>query len=223
MHFLKTLFVVLALLSLLACHNAPMAKKSFLDQLQTGDLLFTVSPEISPITDVTRGVNNLKIPHVAIYYIDRGKGYALEATQQKGVSLTPIADYAAKHRNTEGELQVIAGRIRGKWQRKKSVKRALQQLGKPYDHYFMPDDKSIYCSELVQKSYLDRNGNLFFSPIPMEFRNAQGRIPDFWQDLYRMAGLRVPEGEEGSNPGNLSRDPRLQLFYAFPQEKKQGK
>ena len=85
-------------------------------------------------------------------------------------------------------------------------------LGCPYDYYYEPGDSAIYCSELVLKSYVGHSGNFIFSPIPMTFRDSSGAVPEYWTRHYAKRGLKVPEGEPGSNPGDLSRRPCVSLL-----------
>jgi hypothetical protein len=96
-----------------------------------------------------------------------------------------------------------------------SVQRALQYLGRPYDFLFMPSNDAFYCSELVQKNYLDADGQLVFKPIPMSFHDKTGKVTQFWKDYYARKGLQVPEGCPGSNPGDLSRSPKLRFLFSF--------
>ena len=94
---------------------------------------------------------------------------------------------------------VWIGRITCKCNIDRSIKNATKYLGRPYDYYFMPDDKEIYCSELVQKSFINDAGKLIFHPIPMSFHDSKGHITHYWQRYYMKRHLKVPEGEPGSN------------------------
>lgn len=167
-------------------------------QLMEGDLLFCAKLSDNPITDVTQGIGGLKIDHVAIFHRVGESAYALEAVH-KGVCLTPIDSFLARRE------QVLAARLRDTVGVAQSVDRALKFLGRPYDFNFMPDDSAMYCSELVQKCYRYKNGELVFKPIPMSFHDKTGKITRYWKDYYTRQGLQVPEGEPGSNPGDLSR------------------
>jgi hypothetical protein len=37
-------------------------------------------------------------------------------------------------------------------------------------------------------------------------------VPEYWSRHYAKRGLKVPEGEPGSNPGDLSRRPCVTLL-----------
>jgi hypothetical protein len=67
----------------------------------------------------------------------------------------------------------------------------------------------------VLKNYLDAEGQLVFKPIPMSFHDKTGKVTRFWKDYYARKGLQVPEGCPGSNPGDLSRSPKLRFLFSF--------
>lgn len=178
-------------------------------QLQEGDLLFCISAQGNHITQVTQGVNDLAIDHVGIVHCSKDSVFVLEAIHQ-GVVLTPIDSFLVRR-----DSLVFATRLKDTTCVASSVRRALQYLGRPYDFMFMPSDDEFYCSELVQKNYLDAAGQLVFEPIPMSFHDKTGKVTQFWKDYYARKGLQVPEGCPGSNPGDLSRSPKLRFLFRF--------
>ena len=212
---MQRIFPLLLQALLLACTtNTPHRTASRYTMLREGDLLFCINATGNAITDVTEGTEKLNIDHVAIAHYRGDSLYALEAVKQ-GVVLTKIDSFMKRNSRNASLPQVLACRLRdttGVWC---SVSRALTHLGKPYDYNFMPDDERIYCSELVQKSYVNAKGKLIFSPIPMSFHDRNGRITDYWKAYYGQQGLRVPEGKQGSNPGDLSRRKELTVVYRF--------
>jgi len=181
-----------------------------------GDLLFTYSDSTNAITAVTQGVDNYPIDHVGIAHYIGGEQYGLlyviEAISPN-VCLTPIDSFVVHH-SSQHATRIIVGRATD-CDSQASTQRALRYVGAPYDHYFMPSDSAIYCSELVLKSYVDRHGNTLFSPIPMTFRDPSGHITPFWQQHYAKRGLPVPQGEPGSNPGELSRRPQVTIIGPY--------
>lgn len=47
----------------------------------------------------------------------------------------------------------------------------------------------------------------------MSFRDElTGEIHPTWEQYYAYFGLLVPEGEPGSNPGDISKDPRIEIY-----------
>lgn len=157
--------------------------------LQTGDLLFHVVERGNAITDVTPGM----IDHVAIVI---SKDSVIEAVGA-GVKTTPLDSL----RRQEGYY--LIGKLQGA-DATLSIANARQFLGRPYDRLYLPDNEAIYCSELVQFSMVDSEGNKLLSPIPMSFHDASGRITPYWRQFYQQHNMEVPEGWPGSNPGELS-------------------
>lgn len=196
--FVLALAVCSFLFSLFSCSGGR--------RLCEGDLLFCLSAEGNNITAVTHGAGGRKIDHVAIVHFQEDSAYALEATH-RGVVLTPMDSFMMQRKNL-----VVAARLVDTIGVAASVQRALGYLGRPYDFLFMPDDREIYCSELVQKTYRDRRGRLVFDTIPMSFHDQSGCITPYWTEYYQSRGLRVPEAMPGSNPGGLSQSSKLRLF-----------
>ena len=173
-------------------------------QLRSCDLLFCVNPEGNAITDVTHGANGMLIDHVGIYH----KGMVVEAVPHRGVCLTPVDSFMKRN-----QYLIIIGRVGTPFSKRKTIRQAKRCIGLPYDSLYMPDLRAVYCSELVQQCYVDKHGQQVFEPIGMTFRDSTGEIPDYWTDFYRRFGMQVPEGLEGSNPGELSRRHCIKLLY----------
>lgn len=207
----KTLFLWLTLLLSAVCISAQRLEGIGLGSLCEGDLLFCAQEKGNNITDVTQGVGGMKIDHVAIFHRQGGHTFALEAIHS-GVGLTPTDSFMARRE------VVLAARLRDTLGVARSVERALRFIGRPYDFNFMPDDSAFYCSELVQKCYRDSRGELVFKPIPMSFHDQSGRITPYWHDYYARQGLQVPEGEPGSNPGDLSRSAAICILGIVEKE-----
>lgn len=200
----KSIGILLCMLCTLSI-GAQQMKKINRTNLCEGDLLFCAKEASNPITEVTQGVSGMKIDHVAIVHKQVNKTYALEAIH-KGVTLTPIDSFIARRE------MVVAARLCDTLGVAQSVERALSFLGRPYDFNFMPSDSAFYCSELVQKNYRYSDGQLVFKPIAMSFHDKTGKITDYWKEYYGRQGLTVPEGEPGSNPGDLSRSKAIQIL-----------
>ncbi|MGI6222433.1 MAG: YiiX/YebB-like N1pC/P60 family cysteine hydrolase [Prevotella sp.] len=181
------------------------------DSIKEGDLLFAYVDDSNAITSVTQGIGDMAIDHVGILAGKPGQWTVIEAVH-KGVQEIPLDSFICHHIGKSGHPNIIIGRVATPIDIPASIERARKQLGKPYDFNFMPDDKEFYCSELVQKSYVDGQGNLIFHPIPMSFHDKNGNITLYWQEYYARQGLEVPEGKDGSNPGDLSRNPVLKII-----------
>ena len=195
-------------LCLLLCVTLTLAAQ----RLQEGDLLFTCSEEPNAITQVTRGVDALPIDHVAVVHRIGGESgllYVIEAVKPV-VRLTSIDDFV------KANGMAIVGRVNGDLDVRNSVRRCLAMVGKPYDDLYQPGDSALYCSELVQMNYVNKCGDLIFDTVPMSFHDATGQITDYWRDFYSRRGMAVPEGAPGTNPGELSRRPQVNILGKYP-------
>lgn len=48
-----------------------------------------------------------------------------------------------------------------------------------------------------------------FEAKPMNWRNADGKLPKYWKNHFKRLKMPVPEGVMGTNPTELSRSPLL--------------
>ena len=122
------------------------------------------------------------------------------------VCLTPIDTFLCQNG------AVIVGRVNVDLDVKRSVKSCLLMVGRPYDDLYLPGDSALYCSELVQRCFVNNDGKLVFNTIPMSFHDATGQVTDYWKAFYSRRGMAVPEGEPGTNPGELSRRPQVTVI-----------
>lgn len=136
----KTLsnLILLSLILLTGCSAESIQEENIsLQNLHEGDLMFVVKEESNPITDATQGIDGLKIDHVAIFHHTDSTDYALEAIS-KGVVLTPLAKFLERTKGKEGKPLVAVGRVIADCDMSASMKRALNYLGRPYDHFICP-------------------------------------------------------------------------------------
>ena len=215
---------VLGVAMLASCAYA--GKPGLNETLQRGDLLFCIEqPDADglgqAITSVTEGVGALAISHVAIYVGPRqgsdaaasDERWVIEAVPDGGVRLTRLEEFMEKAgRDAHDRPLLLEGRLRDTTDVPAMVERAMRYLGRPYDFLYEATDSAIYCSELVQISYLRSDGRAVFPTIGMTFRDASGHIAAYWRELYAAHGRPVPEGEPGTNPGQLSRDTALVII-----------
>jgi hypothetical protein len=97
-----------------------------------------------------------------------------------------------------------------------AIQRARKLIGAPYDQFFLPDNGSYYCSELVWECFRDSAGKPLFELAPMTFKEPNSNEPmAVWKDYYAKLGVPVPEGVPGCNPGGLSRSDKLSIVYAY--------
>lgn len=197
--------VLSAVCCLFALHCQAFGQCTLTD-LRSGDLLFFAPAKDNAITKVTQGIGDVAIDHVAIVHLADSGITTIEAVH-RGVVIMPVD--STRLRARQRNEAVMVGRVDGGLDISASIANALQHLGKPYDFYFEPSDSAIYCSELVQKAFVDIAGEPVFGTIPMSFHTPDGKILPYWTEYYRRVGKTVPEGAPGTNPGQLSRSQRL--------------
>ena len=199
---MKHLYLIL----LLACALGVNAQQQVLE----GDLLFAYSSTTGrAISDATvHDSTALPIYHVAIATWIGDRLYALEAIDE-GVVLTPYDKFQERTKNKGG---MLIGRLHDRSGVDQSVSNAMEHLGKPYDDLYMIDTQEIYCSELVQLSYVNGKGQRLFPLINMSFHDAKGRILDYWREHYAKHGMAVPEGALGTNPAQIANDPAIEII-----------
>lgn len=193
------------ILTLLIAASSIFAKAQI--EVLEGDLLFAYSSTTGKaISEATvHDATALPIYHVAIATWVDGKLYALEAIDD-GVVLTPYDKFCERTISKGG---MLIGRLRDRSGIDQSVSNAMEHLGKPYDNLYMIDTQEIYCSELVQLSYVNGKGQRLFPLVNMSFHDAQGRIIDYWRKHYAKHGMAVPEGALGTNPAQIAHDPAI--------------
>ncbi len=198
-------FLLLPLLLSWAAMRAAEPDDTLVAGLHDCDLLFQICSTGNAITEVTSGASGLAIDHVAIFARIESRPSVIEALPGRGVCITPIDSFLGRRRFSDGRPAVVVGRVGERLDTVKTVAAALSLVGCGYDSLYLPDNREIYCSELVLRSYVDSMGEFVFEPVPMTFRDSEGRIPDYWTEFYARHGMPVPEGWMGSNPGELSR------------------
>lgn len=189
-------------------------------ELRSGDLLFQTKGQSDfseAISAATAGEGADDFVHVGILYIPANDSaeYVIEASPSAGVRITALEEFLEGARGSDGRPRVAVKRLDIPFSADETVARALEHLGEPYDWYYLPDNGMMYCSELVYEAYRDSAGAPIFETRPMNFRSADGTMPDFWIRLYNELGVDVPEGIPGTNPNDMARDPRLTEIYRY--------
>lgn len=185
-----------------------------IDSLHDCDLLFQASVSGNAITDVTRGVDDMNIDHVGVFARIDGRPSVIEALPGHGVCVTPLDSFLCRRMSPEGVPQGVVGRVTG-LDVQASLNGVQRFIGCNYDSLYLPGNREIYCSELVQFSFVDGGDNFVFESVPMTFRDSSGHIPDFWTRFYARHGMAVPEGRPGTNPGEMSRRKKVRIVMRF--------
>lgn len=182
-----------------------LSKYSLLD-IRPGDLLFfrDTAGMGSAVKESTG-----EYTHVAIVETVGDSIWVIDASRSRGVSRHAIesqpgdSDFPDVYRLANNFSINI----------KATLERARSFIGRPYDNAFEPGAEALYCSELVYECYLwnisDKKGEHLFEAKPMNWRDKDGIMPQYWIDHFAELGKPIPEGVPGTNPTDLSRSELL--------------
>ena len=187
--------------------------------LQSGDLLFQVGKSTmlsDAIAQVTSGKNNVNYTHVGIVSVENGNVFVIEATSPK-VRKVVIDTFLNDARKINGKPIVAVGRLKSKYYDiiPQAVKNAETYLGKPYDYVYSPDNDEYYCSELVYLAYKNKNGKPVFKSKKMTFCDENGKMSSAWIEHFAKHNAPIPEGRQGTNPGDLSKSKEIDIIYNY--------
>ena len=198
-------FIFILLLAL-SCSQNP-------HRLQNGDLIFVGIPVgydaetgsiDEAIASATGDKGTLNLIHVAIAEVKADSIWIIDATIAHGVDRHPLDTFLRDFMLPDGSYPAfIVKRVKGV-DADAAVERAKTFCGRAYDVRFLPDNEDLYCSELVQKSYLDETGMPIFQSEPMNFKAPDGTMPPYWVWLFAKLGMEVPQGVPGTNPQKMS-------------------
>ena len=216
----RTLFLVVVAMVLTTLFTACGEK------LHNGDLVFVCADTTgmdAAISDATADDNAVNYSHVGIIEVTPDSGaFVIDATPKYGVSRRPLGQFLAENGTSHYyrvmfwpfSRKVFFNSILDNFMRVGWVAKAKSYVGFPYDFYFQPDNDKFYCSELVAECcWVPNEDNKlipYFEPKPMNFRAADGTIPDYWVTLFDSLGVEVPQGVMGTNPNDLVRSGTLQ-------------
>ena len=183
------------------------------DRLQNGDLIFVGIPVgydaetgsmDEAITSATGEKGALNLIHVAIAEVKADSVWIIDATIAHGIDRHPLDTFLRDFTLKDGSYpEFIVKRVKGV-DADAAVERAKTFCGRAYDIRFLPENEDLYCSELVQKSYLDAAGRPIFESEPMNFKAPDGTMPHYWEWLFGQLGMEVPQGLPGTNPQRMS-------------------
>jgi len=121
---------------------------------QDGDIIFQKSK--SSQSKAIKEVTGSDWTHMGILFKQSNHWVVYEAVQP--VKITPLKDFIKRGRKHEYVVKRLRSGLT-KRQKDRLKLEASKYLGSPYDLFFEPSDKAIYCSELVWKAY-DRSLNI---------------------------------------------------------------
>ena len=188
-------------------------------QLQTGDLLFQVAQSSGlsdAIAGVTSGKDNIPYTHVGIVSIEDDTVFVVEATPSV-VCKTPVDTFLVRSATVAGKPLVSVGRLKPEYRATvpQALVRAKNQLGRPYDFVYSPDNEAYYCSELVAVSFLNEKDESLFPSQTMTFRDETGNFPAYWINHFEEYQTEIPEGCPGTNPGDLSKSEVIAIVFCY--------
>ncbi len=189
------------------------------NRLQNGDLVFVGLPMDydaetgsmdAAISSATGREGALNLIHVAIAEVQADSVWIIDATIAHGVDRHPLDTFLTDFTLPDGSYpEFIVKRVKG-IDADAAVERAKSFCGRAYDVRFLPDNEDLYCSELVQNSYLDATGAQVFTSEPMNWLSPDGTMPPYWEWLFGKLGMEVPQGLPGTNPQRMSESENLE-------------
>jgi hypothetical protein len=187
------------------CRNGAVADTSLHPRytLQSGDLLFLTKNKSDMERAIT--VSTGEYTHVALVERDSTDDvWVIEALPEKGVRRIPYSQFEREHLLMfyPGSFDIY--RLTVPFDIFVVIARAKSLVGKPYDDAFLPDNDAYYCSELIQAAFWG-----LFESKPMNWRDADGNLPEYWVEHFKKLNMPVPEGVMGTNPTDMSRSPLL--------------
>ena len=188
-------------------------------RFQTGDLLFQVGKSSGlneAIAEATIGENNIHYTHIGIVSVENDTVFVIEATPPE-VCKTLLDTFLLRSANWAEKPIVAVGRLKQEYREviPHAIIRAKKRLGKPYDYIYSSDNDAYYCSELVTLSFMNSQNMPIFETVSMNFRDANGNLPNYWIEHFEKHNAVIPENRPGSNPGDLSKSDKIEIVYHF--------
>ena len=176
------------------------------DTLQSGDLIFLNNNRSDMEKAITASTGEYS--HVALVERDStGDVWVIEASTKYGVQRIPYNQFERENNLGFFRGNIDIFRLTASFDTAAVITRAKSLVGRPYDNGFLPDNDAYYCSELIQVAFGD-----IFPSKPMNWRDAEGNLPEYWIKHFEELGLPVPEGVPGTNPTDMSRSPLLKML-----------
>lgn len=189
-------------------------------QIQTGDLLFIGIPmdydagnNMAQAISAATGDGEINYIHTAVLEVDdAGAVWVIDATLAHGVDRHPLDTLFKDFTLNNGERATFkVMRLKDDEGAARHVEQCKALLGEEYDVYFLPSNGKHYCTEVVYDCYLNRDGSHIFDSVPMNFKNKDGEMPEYWTWLFGLLGQPVPQGVPGTNPQMMFASPALEF------------
>lgn len=173
--------------------------------LKKGDIIFVVDETEKNISELSVGFDGYSYYHCALYI---GSGQIIEAVNIDGVVQSSLSKYKAS--------KILIQRVKEADSfLDKVISKAKDFLGYSYNDLFLPNTKGrLYCSELIHEVFNIGN-EVYFEQHELNYISSKNVfVSQYWADFYGQYGLKVPQGQPGSHPNNLSLDKKFrQKFF----------
>lgn len=190
--------------------------------LQVGDLLFqdlNCGQLCDGINSTTYGYKHRVVSHVGMVVSRQDSGAQVIEAVSAGVTLTPLDEFLLRSKDDLGHPRVMVGRVNDRIKRliPAAVETARKNVGAPYNANFSLQGKGFYCTQLILQSFLQANqGKVVFTAHPMNFKEEKSNtFSAAWAHYFAELKQAIPQGQLGSNPGRLSRDPQIDIIYFY--------
>lgn len=184
--------------------------KSWLNKLRDGDIIFQTS--LSSQSAAVQAATQSRWSHCGLIFnvitLHGKEWFVLEAVQP--VKWTSIADWIK--RGEQGKFEVK--RLRDDYKLSDSLQFALRteaekHINKNYDVFFEWNNESMYCSELIWKSYLSATG-LSIGKLQKlsDFDLSSACVQSLMNERY---GPDIPQNEQVISPKAIYESELLEL------------
>jgi len=147
--------------------------------------------------------DGLDVTHVGMLEVSGNFTWVIDATPKHGVCRRSLEDFREECFADDSSSSIVVMRVKNLKNASVILDRAKSYLGREYDFSYLPENDKIYCSELIQFSFLDGDDAPMFRGSPMNFKGPDGEFPEFWVKLFEELGEPIPQGVEGTNPHDM--------------------
>lgn len=201
--------VFLLIIGLIHVQNAFTQKMVSIENLKQGDFVFfgkSSSHLSTAIHEVTQTNMGTEYSHVGLLEFQNDTLYLLHAGGENGCEKIPFEKYLnKKNRNPIVDVYRVQDGYFVDWQA--VMQRAEKWLGLPYNHSYILNDTSLYCSDFVYRVIQD---TAIFQLNPMTFKSPnQETYHPLWVSYYERLGVDIPEGLPGCNPNGMATSSKI--------------
>lgn len=185
---------------------------------KVGDILFQDGSKNDfndAVKNVTQSWDGRHFSHCGVIAQVDDSVLVIEAIDA-GVVLTSFNQFINRNRDSKGNPKVVVGRLNDSLQTciPNGIQYAKSKLGAEYDHAFSFENEKFYCSELVYFMF-KHNGKYVFETNKMTFKDESGEFDKGWVEHFKKLNVAIPEGEEGINPGGISKSNKIKIIKVY--------